>query len=58
MECPPAQSLEFHHGLDAMGVANSLVIYSGEGHGIRSAAHKADLKLRILSWFDKYLGQP
>ena len=41
-----------------MGVANSLVIYSGEGHGIRSAAHKADLKLRILSWFDKYLGQP
>ena len=58
VECPPAQSLEFHHGLDAMGVANSLVIYSGEGHGIRSAAHKADLKLRILSWFDKYLGQP
>ena len=30
VECPPAQSLEFHHGLDAVGVPNSLVIYAGE----------------------------
>jgi dipeptidyl aminopeptidase/acylaminoacyl peptidase len=58
VECPPAQSLEFHHGLDAMGVPNSLVIYAGEGHGIREAEHKADLKARILGWFDRYLGQP
>jgi len=58
VECPPAQSLEFHHGLDAMGVPNSLVIYAGEGHGIRDAEHKADLKKRILGWFDHYLGQP
>jgi dipeptidyl aminopeptidase/acylaminoacyl peptidase len=58
VECPPAQSLEFHHGMDAMGVPNSLVIYPGEGHGIRDALHKADLKRRILGWFDRYLGQP
>ena len=58
VECPPAQSLEFHHGLDAMGVPNSLVIYAGEGHGIRDAEHKVDLKMRILGWFDLYLGQP
>jgi dipeptidyl aminopeptidase/acylaminoacyl peptidase len=58
VECPPAQSLEFHHGLDAMGVPNSLVIYAGEGHGIRDPEHKADLKGRILGWFDRYLGQP
>jgi dipeptidyl aminopeptidase/acylaminoacyl peptidase len=58
VECPPAQSLEFHHGLDAMGVPNSLVIYAGEGHGIRDPEHKADLKARILGWFDRYLGQP
>ena len=58
VECPPAQSLEFHHGLDAVGVPNSLVIYAGEGHGIREAEHKEDLKRRILGWFDKYLGQP
>jgi dipeptidyl aminopeptidase/acylaminoacyl peptidase len=58
VECPPAQSLEFHHGMDAMGVPNSLVIYPGEGHGIRDAENKADLKRRILGWFDHYLGQP
>ncbi|MFL5294889.1 MAG: S9 family peptidase [Phenylobacterium sp.] len=58
VECPPAQSLEFHHGLDAMGVPNTLVIYPGEGHGIRDADHKADLKRRILGWFDQYLGRP
>ncbi len=58
VECPPAQSLEFHHGLDAVGVPNSLMIYAGEGHGIRDADHKADLKRRILDWFDHYLGQP
>jgi len=58
VECPPAQSLEFHHGMDAMGVPNSLVIYPGEGHGIRDGAHRADLKRRILGWFDQYLGNP
>ena len=58
VECPADQSLQFHAGLDAMGVPNSLVIYAGEGHGIRDAEHKADLKKRILGWFDHYLGQP
>jgi dipeptidyl aminopeptidase/acylaminoacyl peptidase len=55
VECPAAQSLEFHHGLDAMGVPNSLVIFAGEGHGIRSAEHNKELKDRTLAWFDKYL---
>ena len=58
VECPADQSLQFHAGLDAMGVPNSLVIYAGEGHGIREAEHKDDLKKRTLAWFDKYLGQP
>jgi dipeptidyl aminopeptidase/acylaminoacyl peptidase len=58
VECPADQSLQFHSGLDAMGVPNSLVIYAGEGHGIREAEHKEDLKRRILGWFDKYLGRP
>jgi dipeptidyl aminopeptidase/acylaminoacyl peptidase len=57
VECPADQSLQFHAGLDAVGVPNSLVIYAGEGHGIRDAAHREDLKNRILGWFDKYLGQ-
>ena len=56
VECPAAQSLEFHHGLDAIGVPNSLVIYAGEGHGIRKPEDVKDLKDRINGWFDKYLG--
>ena len=55
VECPAAQSLEFHHGLDAMGVPNSLVILEGEGHGIRKPEHIKELKDRTLAWFDKYL---
>jgi dipeptidyl aminopeptidase/acylaminoacyl peptidase len=56
VECPPAQSMEFWHGLKAMNVPTSLVIYDGEGHGIRKPAHKTDLSNRIVGWFDKYLG--
>jgi dipeptidyl aminopeptidase/acylaminoacyl peptidase len=57
VECPADQSLQFHAGLDAVGVANSLMIYAGEGHGIRDGDHKEDLKKRILGWFDQYLGK-
>ena len=35
VETPAAQSQEFWHGLKAMGVTTSLVIYQDEGHGIR-----------------------
>jgi dipeptidyl aminopeptidase/acylaminoacyl peptidase len=55
VECPAAQSLEFHHGLDAMGVPNTLLILEGEGHGIRKPEHQKELKDRTLAWFDKYL---
>jgi dipeptidyl aminopeptidase/acylaminoacyl peptidase len=56
VECPPAQSVEFWHGLRAMGTPTSLVIYEGEGHGIRKPADQQDLRKRELAWFDKYLG--
>ena len=57
VECPPPQSQEFWHGLKAMGVPTSLVIYPGEGHGIREPEHVHDLAARELAWFDKYLGK-
>jgi dipeptidyl aminopeptidase/acylaminoacyl peptidase len=57
VECPAPQSVEFWHGLRAMNVPTSLVIYEGEGHGIRSREHNRDLNTRILDWFDKYLGK-
>jgi dipeptidyl aminopeptidase/acylaminoacyl peptidase len=55
VECPSAQSLEFWHGLRAMDVPTSLVIYAGEGHGIRAPEHVRDLSQRIVGWFDRYL---
>lgn len=55
VECPPAQSVEFWHGLRAMGTPVSLVIYDGEGHAIRKPEHQNDLRKRMLGWFDKYL---
>ncbi|UGQ46014.1 S9 family peptidase [Massilia endophytica] len=57
VECPPAQSMEFWHGLRAMGVPSSLVIYEDEGHSIRKPEHERDLRQRTLAWFDKYLSK-
>jgi dipeptidyl aminopeptidase/acylaminoacyl peptidase len=55
VECPAAQSVEFWHGLRAMNVPTSLVIYEGEGHAIRKPEHQKDRSDRMLAWFDKYL---
>jgi dipeptidyl aminopeptidase/acylaminoacyl peptidase len=55
VECPPAQSQEFWHGLKAQGVPTSLVIYEDEGHAIRKPEHARDQRERSLAWFDKYL---
>ena len=55
VECPPAQSLEYWHGLRAMGVPTELMIYADEGHGIRQPKDIADLTQRLVGWFDKYL---
>jgi len=55
VECPAAQSLEFWHGLKAAGVPASLVIYEGEGHGIRAPEHTKDISDRTLAWFGTYL---
>jgi dipeptidyl aminopeptidase/acylaminoacyl peptidase len=56
VECPASQSVEFWHGLKAVGDTTSLVIYPGEGHRIRQPEHLKDLQDRILGWFDRYLG--
>ncbi len=58
VECPPAQSLEFWHGLAAMHVPTELIIYPGEGHGLRKPADQRDIEARTIAWFDKYLGVP
>jgi dipeptidyl aminopeptidase/acylaminoacyl peptidase len=55
IEVPPTQSVEWWHALKDMGVPVSLVIYPGEGHGIRQPDHRADVEKRTIAWFDKYL---
>ena len=55
VECPAPQSQEFWHALASRGVPTSLVIYAGEGHGIRAPKNRIDVMKRTLAWFDRYL---
>jgi dipeptidyl aminopeptidase/acylaminoacyl peptidase len=55
IECPAPQTQEFWHALKALNVPTSIMIYPGEGHGLRDPAHSADAVRRSVGWFDKYL---
>ena len=55
IECPAPQTQEFWHAMKAMNVPTSIMIYPGEGHGLRDPEHLADAQQRTLDWFDKYL---
>ncbi len=55
IECPAPQTQEFWHAMKAMSVPTSIMIYPGEGHGLRDPAHSADAMKRTLDWFDRYL---
>jgi len=55
IECPAPQTQEFWHALKALGVPTSVMIYPGEGHGLRDPEHTADAMRRTLEWFDRYL---
>jgi dipeptidyl aminopeptidase/acylaminoacyl peptidase len=55
IECPAPQTQEFWHALKTLGVPTSIMIYPGEGHGLRDAGHVADALNRTLAWFDRYL---
>jgi dipeptidyl aminopeptidase/acylaminoacyl peptidase len=55
IECPAPQTQEFWHALKTLNVPTSIMIYPGEGHGLRDPAHSADAMERSLDWFDRYL---
>jgi len=57
VECPEPQTLEFWRGLKAVGVPTQMIVYAGEGHGIRLPADYNDLRQRELGWLDRYLGR-
>jgi len=53
----PGQSLELYRHMKVRKpeVPLRLVMYPGEGHGYRGAAHRYDYNLRMFRWFDTYL---
>ncbi len=55
IECPAPQTQEFWHAMKTMNVPTSIMIYPGEGHGLRDPNHLADAEQRTLAWFDRYL---
>ncbi len=52
---PVNQSYAFFRALHERGVPSELVIYPGEGHGIREREHLRDLFARLARWFETYL---
>jgi dipeptidyl aminopeptidase/acylaminoacyl peptidase len=52
--CPLPMGLAFHRALRAHGVATDMVIYPGEGHGIRQPRHRADVLRRVLAWLAQH----
>jgi dipeptidyl aminopeptidase/acylaminoacyl peptidase len=55
IECPAPQTQEFWHALKTLGVPTAIMIYPGEGHGLRDPKNAQDALDRTLAWFDKYL---
>ena len=55
IECPAPQTQEFWHAMKAMNVPTAVMIYPGEGHGLRDPANLADAQAKTLAWFDQYL---
>ena len=55
IECPAPQTQEFWRAMKAVGVPTGIMIYPGEGHGLRDPANAADALERSLNWFDKHL---
>jgi dipeptidyl aminopeptidase/acylaminoacyl peptidase len=52
-ECPAPQSYEFWHALKTLGVKTEMVVYPGEGHGLRDPQHIRDRFERVLRWFNE-----
>jgi len=54
--CTPAgQAREFYQALIGHGIDSELVIYPGEGHGVRAFPAVTDYLTRLVTWFEKYM---
>ncbi len=54
-ECPAPQSFEFWHALRDLHVPTELVVYPNEGHGLVDPAHRRDVLVRAVDWFERYM---
>jgi dipeptidyl aminopeptidase/acylaminoacyl peptidase len=54
---PVGQSKGLYRALKHFGVETEMVLYPGEGHSPRRGAYNVDMFERILSWYDRHLGQ-
>jgi dipeptidyl aminopeptidase/acylaminoacyl peptidase len=52
--CPMVMGRLFYEGLRARGVPTRMVVYPGEGHGIRQPRHREDVLRRTLAWFEEH----
>jgi dipeptidyl aminopeptidase/acylaminoacyl peptidase len=52
--CPLVMGRLFYEALGAAGVPTGMVVYPGEGHGIRRPRHRADVLRRTLDWFARH----
>lgn len=53
---PAEQSIQFYEAMSAIGKAPvKLVIYPGQGHGIRDVALTRDMMVRNVEWFTKWI---
>jgi dipeptidyl aminopeptidase/acylaminoacyl peptidase len=53
---PAEQSIQFYEAMSAIGKAPvKLVIYPGEGHGLREITHIRDMMQRNVEWFSRWI---
>ncbi len=52
--CPLPMGRAYYAAVKDRGIPTDLVIYPGEGHGIRQPRHREDVLCRVLDWFAKY----
>ena len=52
---PLQNSEQLYQALRRLGVETQLVIYPGQGHGIRRPSYQIDRYRRYLQWYDRFL---
>jgi dipeptidyl aminopeptidase/acylaminoacyl peptidase len=53
-DVPSSQSDEMYTALRRKGVPAELVLFPGEGHGLRKPRHRVDEMQRTIDWFDQH----